>query len=70
MKNTIQTWDWVDTYEAMQLLHCSRNTLRNLANRGILKKSKLGNRCYYSRSQIDETLRRNIICEDGNIDIN
>lgn len=68
MKNQTNHWDWVDTAEAMEMLHCSRNTLHNLAKRGILKKSKLGKRCYYSRTQIDDTLRRNIICEDGSLD--
>lgn len=69
MKAKHNDWEWVDTPEAMEMLHCSRNTLHNLAKRGILQKSKLGNKCYYNRKQIDDTLRRNIICEDGSLDL-
>lgn len=42
--------------QAVELLGISYGTLHDWANKGILKTLKIGNRTYYSRKAIEETL--------------
>lgn len=60
--------DWMDVADVMALLHVCQNTVYNLARRGILRKSRLGHRLYFRRSDIERILRSNMLLENGRID--
>lgn len=38
--------------EAMEMLQCSRNSLTNWAEAGIIERTKIGKRVYFSRNSI------------------
>ncbi len=66
--NNENNWDWIDSSEAMALLHVSYNTILNLVRRGVLPKSSFGRKLYFRRSVIDGILASNMLCADGSID--
>ncbi|MBQ0016860.1 MAG: helix-turn-helix domain-containing protein [Bacteroidales bacterium] len=61
-------WDWIYTAEVMSQLHVSYNTVLNLINRGILPPSHIGRKLFFRKSDINNILNQNILCENGSID--
>ncbi|MBQ9473941.1 MAG: helix-turn-helix domain-containing protein [Bacteroidales bacterium] len=62
--------EWVDTFDVMRLLRCSRPTVRALRRRGLLTAHCFpgGNRVYYDRREIDRVLCSNVVMENGKVD--
>jgi hypothetical protein len=51
--------DWLDNQSVMHLLHISPRTLLTLRNNGTLPYSRIGNKIYYKRSDINKILSKN-----------
>jgi hypothetical protein len=51
--------DWLDNQDVMQALHISPRTLQTLRSNGILPFSRIGNKIYYRRSDIQRILQDN-----------
>ncbi|MGC3978289.1 MAG: helix-turn-helix domain-containing protein [Paludibacteraceae bacterium] len=51
--------DWLDNQDVMQILHISPRTLQTLRSNGILPFSRIGNKLYYRRSDIQRLLFNN-----------
>jgi hypothetical protein len=54
--------DWLDNQAVMHLLHISPRTLLTLRNNGTLPFSRIGNKIYYKRSDINKILQNNYKC--------
>ena len=50
---------WLDNQDVMHLLHISPRTLQTLRSNGILPFSRIGNKLYYKRSDIQRILQDN-----------
>ena len=48
--------DWLDSQEVMQALHISPRTLLTLRNNGTLPYSRIGNKIYYNKQDIQKIL--------------
>ncbi len=59
-KNLFQQGSWVKTDRTMEILGCSRSTLRTLKQKGTLECSKIGGTNYYSTESILKALENNI----------
>jgi hypothetical protein len=53
--------DWIDGQIVRQSLHISKRTLQNLRNNGTIPFSRIGNKIYYKKSDINEILSKNYI---------
>jgi hypothetical protein len=51
--------DWLDNQDVMHLLHISPRTLQTLRSNGVLPFSRIGNKLYYKRSDIQRILQDN-----------
>jgi hypothetical protein len=51
--------DWLDNQDVMQVLHISPRTLQTLRSNGILPFSRIGNKLYYRRFDIQKLLSNN-----------
>jgi hypothetical protein len=51
--------DWLDNQDVMHLLHISPRTLQTLRSNGTLPFSRIGNKLYYKRSDIQRILQDN-----------
>ena len=51
--------DWIDSQIVMQALHISSRTLHTLRTNGILPFSRIGNKIYYRRQDIQKILSDN-----------
>jgi hypothetical protein len=51
--------DWLDNQDVMHLLHISPRTLQSLRSNGILPFSRISNKLYYKRSDIQRILQDN-----------
>ncbi len=51
--------DWIDNQEVMHLLHISPRTLQTLRSNGILPYSRINNKIYYRRQDIQQILADN-----------
>lgn len=51
--------DWLDNQDVMQLLHISPRTLQTLRTNGILPYSRIGNKLYYRKQDIERILNDN-----------
>lgn len=51
--------DWIDNQDVMQILHISQRTLQTLRSNGILPFSRIGNKLYYRRQDIQRLLANN-----------
>jgi hypothetical protein len=51
--------DWLDNQDVMQVLHISSRTLQTLRSNGILPFSRIGNKLYYRRFDIQKLLSNN-----------
>ncbi len=51
--------DWIDNQDVMQLLHISPRTLQTLRTNGTLAFSRIGNKLYYRRQDIQRLLANN-----------
>ena len=51
--------DWIDGQMVMQALHISPRTLQTLRSNGILPYSRIGNKLYYRRQDIEKILADN-----------
>lgn len=60
--------EWLDTTEVCRLLHISRKTLWKWSKEHLLHPSKVEGRVYYSRMEIDQMIRANVIDENGRLD--
>ena len=48
--------DWVDGQDVMQMLHISRRTLQTLRSNGTLPHTRIRNKIYYRRRDIERLL--------------
>jgi len=53
--------DWIDNQDVMQLLHISPRTLQTLRSNGTLPFSRIGNKLYYRRSDIQHVLSQHYL---------
>jgi len=51
--------DWIDSQDVMQALHISPRTLQTLRSNGTLPYSRIGNKIYYRRQDIEKILSDN-----------
>jgi AraC-like DNA-binding protein len=51
--------DWLDNQDVMQVLHISPRTLQTLRSNGILPFSRIDNKLYYRRFDIQKLLSNN-----------
>lgn len=51
--------DWIDNQDVMHLLHISPRTLQTLRTNGTLPFSRIGNKIYYRRQDIERILKDN-----------
>lgn len=51
--------DWLDNQDVMHALHISPRTLQTLRTNGTLPFSRIGNKLYYKRSDIQRILQDN-----------
>lgn len=51
--------DWIDNQDVMQALHISPRTLQTLRSNGTLPYSRIGNKLYYRRQDIQRLLTDN-----------
>ena len=51
--------DWLDNQKVMQLLHISPRTLQTLRSNGIVPYSRINNKIYYRRQDIQQILADN-----------
>ena len=51
--------DWLDNQDVMQILHISPRTLQTLRSNGILPFSRIGNKLYYRRQDLQRLLADN-----------
>ena len=51
--------DWIDNQDVMQLLHISVRTLQTLRSNGTLPYSRINNKIYYRRQDIQRILADN-----------
>jgi hypothetical protein len=54
-----QLEDWIDNQDVMHLLHICPRTLQTLRSNGTLPFSRIGNKLYYRRSDIQRILNDN-----------
>lgn len=64
--------EWLDNQDALQLLHISPRTLQTLRSNGTLPFSRIGNKLYYRRTDIQQILKDNYtmfkLRSNGNIE--
>lgn len=60
--------DWVDVNTVCKMLDVSRKTLRKWTSKGLFAASRIDDRIFYERAEIDRVMRANIIQENGRID--
>ena len=60
--------EWLDIAEVCRWLHISRKTLWKWSKEHLLHPSKVEGRVYYSRMEIDQMIRANVIDENGRLD--
>ncbi len=51
--------DWIDAQDVMHALHISPRTLQTLRSNGTLPYSRIGNKIYYLRQDIERILKDN-----------
>ena len=51
--------DWIDNQDVMQVLHISPRTLQTLRSNGMLPFSRIGNKLYYRRQDLQRLLADN-----------
>ena len=51
--------EWLDNQNVMQMLHISPRTLQTLRSNGILPFSRIGNKLFYRRTDIQQILKDN-----------
>lgn len=51
--------DWIDAQDVMHCLHISPRTLQTLRTNGTLPFSRIGNKIYYLRQDVERILRDN-----------
>lgn len=53
--------DWIDGQDVMQKLHISQRTLQTLRSNGTIPYTKIGNKIWYLRQDIEKVLRSNYV---------
>ena len=53
--------DWIDNSDVMRMLNISRRTLQTLRSNGKIPFSRIGNKIYYRRQDIQNMLARNYV---------
>lgn len=48
--------EWHDNYEVMEMFHISQRTLQTLRSNGKLPFAKMGGRCYYKESDLQQLM--------------
>lgn len=56
--------DWIDNQDVVQMLHLSLRSLQSLRSKGILPYSRINNKIYYLRRDIEKLLTDNYIIRD------
>lgn len=56
--------EWIDSFDVLELIHISQRKLQTLRSNGTIAFSKIGNKCYYKKKDLEHLLeqgyRRNI----------
>ena len=60
--------EWMEAHDVCAALKISRRTLQRWTRRGVFRGVRVGERVYYSRADIDDAMRSNIVMENGRID--
>ncbi len=55
-KTTKLSDNWIDNQDVTTQLHISLRTLQELRTRGVIPYTKLGNKIYYKRQDIEDVL--------------
>jgi hypothetical protein len=58
-KTTKLSDNWIDNQDVTTQLHISLRTLQELRTRGVIPYTKLGNKIYYKRQDIEDVLNSN-----------
>ncbi len=53
--------DWIDGQDVMRTLHISQRTLQTLRSNGTIPYTKIGNKIWYLRQDIERVLRSNYV---------
>lgn len=48
--------DWIDNADVMQTLHISARTLQTMRSNGLIPYSRIGNKLYYRRQDLEKLL--------------
>lgn len=57
--------DWIDNQDVMEALHISPRTLQTLRSNGTLPYSRINNKIYYRRRDVESILNNNYIIKKG-----
>lgn len=55
-----KTTEWLDNQDLMSKLHLSSRTLQKWRDEGTIPFTKIGNKIYYSQSDIEDLLLANV----------
>lgn len=56
--------EWIDNQDVMQALHISPRTLQTLRSNGTLPYSRINNKIYYRRKDVENLLNANYSCNN------
>lgn len=58
-------YEWVDTFDVMKALHISQRTLQTMRSNGIIPYTKVRNKIFYRRCDIEKMLEDGITNRKG-----
>ena len=58
VQSSEQSKIWLDTFDAMEEFHVTDRTLRRWRTENLIESRTLGRKVYYSKSSIEEILKR------------
>lgn len=59
--------DWIDNQDVMQMLHLSIRSMQSLRSKGILPYSRINNKIFYLRRDVEKLLNDNYIIRNKDI---
>lgn len=60
--------EWLDANDVCAMLKISRRTLQRWTKRGVFKAVRIEDHAYYKRTDIDDTMNKKLVQENGRID--
>lgn len=49
---------WLDNQQVLEKLHISKRTLQNLRSKNVIPYSKVGKKCFYNKTHVQEMMFR------------